>query len=1052
MNKQICLFWKIYFTTFSKYGMFLFFLFCVFSANAQLSYLTGSVSKNVNDDLVELTLCDDFEITTSIKNTSNSTKTIDLKLLTQRQLGSSDELFYHIVTSIGDFGGTTGPQNSWLTATVTLLPNQTRNLKCRVRVVPFDNLQVENYIKYRTVLQAKENGNSNYVVPENVSSLLTKVPDGAFMVVERRPVSEAVNELIEQNPILGIADACSIPQNVYIHKGLLVDANYCIIGQSASIPKRIAFNENTDLTVMTGSTLELRNCTLSDPCNKMWNGITVQAGATLIVDACVIEGAEYGITALPGSTVKVTNTWFKDCYIGIYAPNGGANLNGIWGNKFSTENGIPPNNIQPKHDMLAGIRVIDQQYIEIGKAGAMRNEFKNSQFGILASNSNLIVNNNSFLNIFASPGFPSVGVAVMADGNGANYIFMGNTQKNIIENADIGVLTNVMGDYIKDNEMTNVGTGIDARYTNWSDIVIVHNTIAAKNFGIRTYLNTSWWAQRRIADNTVTINGAIDGTGIEVIEYQPILGWQILSNKAKMITGDHGIAAYSDNSSIKSNTIDLNGLADNSCNGISLLYAPSANVESNNITGSTLNAFSDTKGIAIEGSQNSTIACNTLCGHTRGIHYFDLSDMTSMSTNRLYAHLRGLEVANFTSMDEQNLHGNLWYGPFSNGGFGAVHNGFNQYIENSQFYVNDVQGSIYWPTTGTPNASGSNWFNGRLGQPSVCGNYTGSSSCQAGVVGGTDGGPNYRGGTSLRDRLRGGTYGFGSPYSAELGWKGKSHYYDYLMTNSSTTIQDVNFMNQEVNSSVGRLAVVKQAIRQALQPNNASSVQSGQSTVFNTLTTLSETVQTPTQRSTALHDLNTQSQTLATVVHTAQQSRYSALQQAALDNQAISTVCTADANEKTVNQIYLNWAIEGFGNLSTSNIQTLQLIAVQCPLSGGDAVYKARGILKGFGDYTSYDNEQVCNNTALPRETSLKEAVKAVVQPNPSNGEVEVSWTREADNISISNTLGKVISVTKVENTTTQKLNLIHLQSGVYYIQIQKEGKTLATLPFVKID
>lgn len=1056
MNIKSCIFKKLNFHL-SKFGILFLFFFTPFITNAQLSYLSGSVTKNINNS-TPLNLCQEFQITTSIKNNSNIIKTLDLRLVTQGNIQLPDNLFYHLVTDIGDFQNMTGPQNSWLTSTVTLQPNQIINLKCKVRVMPFDNLDLADHILYFTKLQAKESGTNTYLEPENVSELQTSASNGAFMVVEKRPVSEAVNELIEQNPILSVNYACTYPQNIYIHKGLLVDVNYCIIGESSSYKSKIVFNETSDIQVLSGNTLDLKYLILSNPCSGLWKGITVQSGGTLIVDQCIFEGAEFGITALPGSTVKVTNTWFKDCNIGIYVPpsNGNqqnVNFTGIWGNKFSTVNGVPTNDIftQNQQFMLAGISINNLQYIEIGKSGELINEFKNAQNGILSNKSNLIVNNNKFIDIVASPGFPTVGVAVKASGDENNYLFMGNTQKNIIENSEIGVLTSVMGDYIRGNEMTNVGTGIDARYTNWSDIIIVNNTIAAKNFGIRTYLNTTWWAQRRIENNSVTINGADNGTGIEVVEYHPFLGWQIKSNTAKMIKGDHGIAIYSDNSNIKLNTIDLTSLSDNSCNGISLKYAPFANIESNNSTGSFLNGFGDVKGVSIEGSPNSTINCNTLCGHTKGIHYFDLSDMTSMSTNRLYAHLRGLEVANYTSLDEQSLRGNLWYGPFSNGGFGAVHNGFSDYVGASLFKVNSQPNTIYWPTISTPNAPNYAWFNNEPGQQDVCGSYTGSSTCQAGLVGVINSGSNQRGGTTLRDAMRGGTYGYGSPFAIDLGWKGKSHYYDYLLTTNSTVTQDINFLNQEGISSVGRLTAVKQAIIQAAQPNNASSIQSGQLAVFNSLTTLSETAQTPAQRSATLQDLSAQSQTLSTAVHSAQQSRYNTLQQAALDNQAITTVCTADANEKTVNQIYLNWALQGFGILSTNTIQVLQSIAVQCPLSGGDAVYKARGILRGFGDYGSYDNEQICN-AALPRESTQKQIVKAVVQPNPSNGEVNIFWSGETDNISVINTLGKAISVTKVENTTSQKLNLSHLQSGVYYIQIQKEGKVLQTLPFVKID
>ena len=161
-------------------------------------------------------------------------------------------------------------------------------------------------------------------------------------------------------------------------------------------------NSGAQIIVDPGKTLNIEGSTLFG-CSGMWKGITVQNGGSLVIDNSVIKDAEFAIHALPGSSVRVTNTEFVNNYVGIYIPDGGVDITTI-GNTFkSGPVPLPPaytgQPTSPSEIGYAGIWADNQSFILVDGSNDQACFFDNVANGIVSNNSNVAVGSNTrFIN------------------------------------------------------------------------------------------------------------------------------------------------------------------------------------------------------------------------------------------------------------------------------------------------------------------------------------------------------------------------------------------------------------------------------------------------------------------------------------------------------------------------------------------------------------------------------------------------------------------------------------------------------------------------------
>lgn len=157
-------------------------------------------------------------------------------------------------------------------------------------------------------------------------------------------------------------------------------------------------------------------------------------------------------------------------------------------------------------------------------------------------------------------------------------------------------------------------------------------------------------------------------------------------------------------------------------------------------------------------------------------------------------------------------------------------------------------------------------------------------------------------------------------------------------------------------------------------------------------------------------------------------------------NNAVTPDQQPATNHKTVNNIVFN--LMATDHITDAEIATLQTVANQCPLAGGDAVYEARALVQHFTGI-QYDDTQLCQNAhdrRNPEQSNSSEASNFVVYPNPTSG--QINWTPFAGNetctIRLINALGQVILEKQSSNAY---LDVQQVPEGMYVIQIVTQGQ-----------
>ncbi|MBK8846467.1 MAG: hypothetical protein IPO27_08000 [Bacteroidetes bacterium] len=128
--------------------------------------------------------------------------------------------------------------------------------------------------------------------------------------------------------------------------------------------------------------------------------------------------------------------------------------------------------------------------------------------------------------------------------------------------------------------------------------------------------------------------------------------------------------------------------------------------------------------------------------------------------------------------------------------------------------------------------------------------------------------------------------------------------------------------------------------------------------------------------------------------------------------------------------------LKGFGAYS---------IAMQCPLAGGTAVFKARAMLQAINDTLAYNDRDICNSVGITlRQLPKTEIIKptAVVYPNPANESVTVvvnAGIECAANFELINKLGQPIALYNLLDKPRCHLHLVrkHWRIGIYTYQIK---------------
>ncbi len=165
-------------------------------------------------------------------------------------------------------------------------------------------------------------------------------------------------------------------------------------------------------------------------------------------------------------------------------------------------------------------------------------------------------------------------------------------------------------------------------------------------------------------------------------------------------------------------------------------------------------------------------------------------------------------------------------------------------------------------------------------------------------------------------------------------------------------------------------------------------------------------------------------------------------------NAGIATSELIEANEKTVNDIYLATIGKDVDGFSATQAADLFAIANQCPMVGGNAVFKARSLYWLIDDSYDFDDQALCLPYGIIVKNLVEHKANAVsVVPNPTSDEATLILARPLEGSSTLiayNAVGKeVLRMIIPAETLRTVFNTSTLAPGVYHYALLSQDGTL---------
>ena len=127
---------------------------------------------------------------------------------------------------------------------------------------------------------------------------------------------------------------------------------------------------------------------------------------------------------------------------------------------------------------------------------------------------------------------------------------------------------------------------------------------------------------------------------------------------------------------------------------------------------------------------------------------------------------------------------------------------------------------------------------------------------------------------------------------------------------------------------------------------------------------------------------------------------------------------------------------------------TLESIAYQCPLTGGTAVFRARGLLSLVDDYDFGDDvvncQEVGNRSADGSSVNTKDADGLLIYPNPASTEITVVLPNGSNGdysrLQLLDVSGMVVREVQTPEQTSLRMDVSELPRGIYLCKVHRRN------------
>lgn len=791
---------------------------------------------------------------------------------------------------------------------------------------------------------------------------------------------------------------------------------------------QVYMEPGAEIIVQNGWTLDIDNASFTACNGVMWKSITAENGSTVLIRGSYMDDAESLVSALDGSVVWVDGTQFHNNRVGIGIPDVGGTYNNVacWvsnGTFYSA--GTMPQPYQGQITAVGskGFAAVDVHKTTLDFTGG-NNIIHSLSNGIVAHRSDVTVSGCQMLNIKPDAAYAYVG-------NGAGIYANGSSSWSTLKQQGFGmnaspsfwdcrwgIYTEYMNVRSTDNRMVEMGTAYRVDRSGYRSVDILYNKVHTRFNGIDLRAN--------------------DGAASLLVQYNDVTFGDTQCDLCRAYTGIFvSEGNYANPSSrILNNTIHFVPLAASRF-GIGLTAADQWLVADNEVLMAD-NATSFT-GIQLNGCRRTEVSCNTVIGANtsfpldaqsairnmmgsdpliscnvmdktaNGILFNGVAYNTDVRGNCFHNHKWPLHLDATAIIDAQTLKGNLWDPTAITPVWGAWYEVSNAQASLYKFYYNPA--GIGCGGTQPPSWSPSSWFDTDPGQNYDCADHHGMDYCSQFED------------DRCKECLRGLDEKIASdslennPYTEETKWILARDLYRKLddapgLLDSLPLLADF-YADLQGSTTAAFKAIDDQQLAlydldstvvAQLQANRMQ-IEGLMALVKDGLEQLADSTLTPAQRQTIHAGISGYRQAVrglsdwnATALQVAQSSKVLTAEGVKAANGGVVTSELIEANEKAVNDNYL--ATVGKDVDAFTSVQTAELfdIANQCPMLGGNAVFKARSLYWLIDDSYDFDDQLLC----LPHGIIVKSLVEhdpneLRVVPNPANDEATLVLDRALD-------------------------------------------------------
>lgn len=323
---------------------------------------------------------------------------------------------------------------------------------------------------------------------------------------------------------------------------------------------------------------------------------------------------------------------------------------------------------------------------------------------------------------------------------------------------------------------------------------------------------------------------------------------------------------------------------------------------------------------------------------------------------------------------------------------------------------------------------------------------------------------------SVDDAIAGGTVVSGTTFSNTTKWQLERYLFSKLDKYPAIVQQYPNmatFDNLNQNTNVGKLHGIQQDIaglgavpasEVAQYEENIDSLTSNLSRLADIYESLTNADSTQTallteERLVIVQNMKIWENANDSLWAIIQTHRAGLIQQYLSQNAAVTTTAVYETNERTVNDIFLNTVAQGIFDFTSSQKDSLDVIANQCPKMGGSVVYEARALYQLIEE-KNYNDQDICfpSHSALVNGTGHDVNTASLpmvsIYPNPAGDEMVVALGENvmADRVEIVSLSGQPVLVRNIgEPLHKVTLPIGDIPVGIYFVELKNGNRRVST-------